>query len=83
MWEKADYLNGLLPSMLIDLGDPTNITLVQPDSNHILPDTVFSEASFDPGSFTRPSYDFQFDLSAATLNGTATSCTDLMGQDYS
>jgi hypothetical protein len=67
VWTKADYLSGLNAETVVDLGVPIGVTLIQQDSSHVVPGVVFGEASFDPGSFSLPSYDFRFDLTAATL----------------
>ena len=37
VWEKADYLAGLNPEIVADLGEPIGITLIQPDASRIVP----------------------------------------------
>ena len=68
LWKKADYLGGLPPLIVADVGEPVGVVLIH-DGKHIVPSVSFGEASYDPLTFSRPSYDFQFDLAAATING--------------
>jgi hypothetical protein len=60
VWPSSDYFAGTAPQFRVDLGQPSNVSLVPAGPNRIVPADQFGTSGISGSN--APTYDFRFDL---------------------